>query len=548
MEDSTKTSSSPNQSHSLDSNTSNLLASGEIPISSTGRKRSLSSSSQYVKSSSDDSRLESQNSNSSNSQATTISLESGTSEIATNQTPLTYSSKSTNSSLGSSTSQATTLSLESNNSGIVTNPLPSNDISKGNSNIVTGPTWGLLTAVNNEYRNYNLKGNGPIQFGRHYNCEYKFPKKVKWNNKVVFFQLSVFHFTIYRVVDEQSPTGFTVYISDRSRHGTYLNGEKIGKGNSQPLTNCSKISLIYSNYETFMYFDINYHEAMLSKFPKELKEEYIVETVRLGEGTYGVVQRGFLKTTNEQVAIKIIQKTPSLCFVKDISYEANLMMGLKHPNIVEIKGFYESDENVCIVLECVDGGELFQYLKKYGALAESRCKDLFMELLQAVDFLHKNNIVHRDIKPENVLLTCKNIETAHVKLTDFGHSRIASEQSVLKTDVGTPNFRAPEIVRGLGYTKNVDLWSLGCILYACLSAELPFTMKDGMDALNASILSGVYDFESINWQHISFEAKELVRQLLTVDVNKRIKLHEALQHDWFKPALEQLCKKQKIDN
>lgn len=147
---------------------------------------------------------------------------------------------------------------------------------------------------------------------------------------------------------------------------------------------------------------------------------------------------------------------------------------LFQPNIVSVREIVETNECVYIVLEYMAGGELNNLITSLIPLREDEVKALFYQIVLAVQYLHSQGITHRDLKPENVLLKAHKVDTT-LKITDFGLSKIIhDEDDLMKTICGTPCYVAPEILRGKVYDQQVDIWSMGVILYYMLSQELPF--------------------------------------------------------------------------
>jgi serine/threonine-protein kinase Chk2 len=180
----------------------------------------------------------------------------------------------------------------------------------------------------------------------------------------------------------------------------------------------------------------------------------------------------------------------ALVFNKHIKAECSILQALHHPCIIRIHDVYDTPDALYIILELVEGGELFDRIVAHGQFDEATTKFIFRQMSIGVKYLHDRSITHRDLKPENILLTSPDTNETLIKITDFGLSRFINETSLMKTFCGTPNylgkkeikikennqyfyyrFLAPEILatRGEGsYTNKVDVWSLGVILYICL--------------------------------------------------------------------------------
>ncbi|XP_032242290.1 serine/threonine-protein kinase Chk2 isoform X2 [Nematostella vectensis] len=175
------------------------------------------------------------------------------------------------------------------------------------------------------------------------------------------------------------------------------------------------------------------------------------------------------------------------------------------------------------------------------AFTKGTCHKFAVKLISKRQFsvspyLHSKGITHRDLKPENILLCSDKNETL-LKITDFGVSKMVGEQSLMKTLCGTPSYLAPEVLRsaGLGgYSKAVDCWSLGCMLYICLGGYAPFSDEVEPYDVNKLILAGKYTFPKQHWKCVSDEAIDLIKKLLTVDPSKRLTIQQVLEHPWIK--------------
>lgn len=249
----------------------------------------------------------------------------------------------------------------------------------------------------------------------------------------------------------------------------------------------------------------------------------------------------FERKTCKKVAIKIISKRkfaigsereadPAL----NVETEIEILKKLNHPCIIKIKDFFDA-EDYYIVLELMEGGELFDRVVGNKRLREATCKLYFYQMLLAVQYLHENGIIHRDLKPENVLLSSQK-EDCLIKITDFGQSKILGETSLMRTLCGTPTYLAPEVLNSLGtagYNRAVDCWSLGVILFICLSGYPPFSEHKSQVSLKDQITSGKYNFIPGVWAEVSEKALDLVKKLLIVDPKARFTTEEALRHPWL---------------
>ena len=203
------------------------------------------------------------------------------------------------------------------------------------------------------------------------------------------------------------------------------------------------------------------------------------------------------------------------------------MKMFNHPHIVRLYEVMETNRNVCLVMEHAAGGELFDYILTHGRLSENDGRHFFRQIVSAIDFCHRKQVIHRDLKVENLLLDekCRN-----VKLADFGFSNHYAEGRLLRTWCGSPPYAAPELFQGKPYSgPQVDLWSLGVVLYVLITGSLPFD-GDTVAKLKAKVLAGDYRMPYF----VSFECCDLVSRLLVVDPDMRIGLDRIKEHPWYK--------------
>jgi len=254
----------------------------------------------------------------------------------------------------------------------------------------------------------------------------------------------------------------------------------------------------------------------------------------LGRGGFSIVREGRNKTTGEKVAVKFIEKK----FVdqeelKLLQREIDIMARVQHTNVLRLFEIFDTDQKLSLVMELVNGGELFYKIVDKGSYSELEARDIVRQLVEGVDYLHNQGIAHRDLKPENLLCG----ETEHgvvIKIADFGLSKAFSGESALETSCGTPDYAAPEVLRMDGaYDKSVDLWSIGVITYVLLCGFPPFYGKSQAQ-LFEKILNADYDFPEPEWTQISAEAKDFINHLLVLDVKQRYSTKQCLEHPWLK--------------
>ncbi|XP_063228881.1 ovarian-specific serine/threonine-protein kinase Lok-like isoform X2 [Bacillus rossius redtenbacheri] len=348
----------------------------------------------------------------------------------------------------------------------------------------------------------------------------------------VYSIISKQHFRICRT---QRDSKMAVLLEDLSFNGTFVNGAHVGKGNSTQLRNNDDICVGIQNYHAFLFMDgLTTVEGFL--LPGRILDEYVVSR-KVGEGSYGVVYSVFRKETDERFAMKIIPKKIPLREAKGCTSrfesEVTVLKTLDHPFTIKVEEVVETDDAVFILMEMMDGGDLARKVMM-DRPSERLVKFYFYQIALALQYLHASGITHRDLKVDNILLASEEAECV-VKVADFGLAKLRDENSVMATVCGSPMYVAPEVlkVRSTGsYTSRVDIWSLGVLLYVCLSASFPFK-RTAQHELVEDIMRGAYQFPQKAWAGISKSAIDLVRRMLTIDPAARPSIEEVLRHPWL---------------
>ncbi|XP_019498590.1 PREDICTED: serine/threonine-protein kinase Chk2 [Hipposideros armiger] len=381
--------------------------------------------------------------------------------------------------------------------------------------------WARLWALQDGFSNLECV-NDNYWFGRDRSCDYCFDEPLlKSTDK--YRTYSKKHFRIFREMGPKN--SYIAYIEDHSGNGTFVNRELVGKGRRLPLNNNSEIALSVWNNKVFVFFDLTVDDQ--SVYPKELRDKYIMSKTL---GRNHSKENCFSPNIN----LSVIRAHPDLDPALNVETEIEILKKLNHPCIIKIKDIFDA-EDYYIVLELMEGGELFDRVVANKRLKEATCKLYFYQMLLAVQYLHENGIIHRDLKPENVLLSSQK-EDCLIKITDFGQSKILGETSLMKTLCGTPTYLAPEVLESFGtagYNRAVDCWSLGVILFICLSGYPPFSEHKTQVSLKDQITSGKYNFIPEVWAEVSEKALDLVKKLLIVDPKVRFTTEEALGHSWL---------------
>ncbi|OVA06747.1 Ubiquitin-associated domain/translation elongation factor EF-Ts [Macleaya cordata] len=251
----------------------------------------------------------------------------------------------------------------------------------------------------------------------------------------------------------------------------------------------------------------------------------------LGLGSFGKVKIAEHALTGQKVAIKILnrRKMKDMKMEEKVRREIKLLRLFMHPHIIRLYEVIETHRNIYVVMEYAESGELFDYLIERGRLQEDEARKFFQQIISGVECCHRNMVVHRDLKPENLLLDSK----YNVKIIDFGLSNIMRDGHFLKTNCGSLNYAAPEVLsRELYAGPEVDVWSCGVILYALLCGTLPFD-DENIPYLLVKIKGGMYTLP----RHLSAGARDLIRSMLVFDPIKRMTIPEIHQHPWFQAHL-----------
>ncbi|CAG05842.1 unnamed protein product, partial [Tetraodon nigroviridis] len=250
----------------------------------------------------------------------------------------------------------------------------------------------------------------------------------------------------------------------------------------------------------------------------------------LGKGNFAVVKLARHKVTKTQVAIKIIDKTRlSPSNLEKIYREVQIMKLLNHPHIIKLYQVMETKDMLYIVTEYAKNGEMFDFLTSHGRMSEAEARTAFWQILTAVDYCHRHHIVHRDLKTENLLLDANmNIKLAGRGL-DFGFGNFYNAGEPLSTWCGSPPYAAPEVFEGKEYEgPQLDIWSLGVVLYVLVCGSLPF---DGpsLPALRQRVTEGRFRIPFF----MSQDCENLIRKMLVVDPSRRITVAQIKQHRWM---------------
>ncbi|KAF1753250.1 hypothetical protein GCK72_019806 [Caenorhabditis remanei] len=251
----------------------------------------------------------------------------------------------------------------------------------------------------------------------------------------------------------------------------------------------------------------------------------------LGSGQFGTVYGGIHRRNGQHVAVKLIDKLKFPPNKEDLlRAEVQILEQVDHPGVVHFMQMLETTDRIFVVMEKLKGDMLEMILSsEKGRLSERTTQFLVAQILEALRYLHHQNIVHCDLKPENILLN-SNSDFPQVKLCDFGFARIIGEKSFRRSVVGTPAYLAPEVLRNKGFNRSLDMWSVGVIVYVSLSGTFPFNEDED---INDQIQNAEFMYPPSPWKEISENAIEFINGLLQVKMSKRYTVAKAQSQIWM---------------
>jgi calcium-dependent protein kinase len=261
-----------------------------------------------------------------------------------------------------------------------------------------------------------------------------------------------------------------------------------------------------------------------------LEQDYEVSKKVLGEGVSGsVLLATAIRGMKQRVAVKAFDLSKLTSSQTNLLYsEIEVYLCMDHPHVTRLLDVYETDSKMSLVMECAEGGELFNRVAKLKCFNEKSAADATRQMLLAVHYLHSHGMVHRDLKLENFVYDMQGGNT--LKMIDFGFSKHVNRRGRMNTSCGTLAYVAPEVLNRC-YTSQCDLWSLGVIVFILLSGKMPF--KGSSKTQMKAIRQGKFEFESKSWKGVSQLAVEFVESLLEVDPSKRLDSKAALEHRWI---------------
>ncbi|XP_050804471.1 serine/threonine-protein kinase MARK1 isoform X6 [Gopherus flavomarginatus] len=252
----------------------------------------------------------------------------------------------------------------------------------------------------------------------------------------------------------------------------------------------------------------------------------------IGKGNFAKVKLARHVLTGREVAVKIIDKTQlNPTSLQKLFREVRIMKILNHPSIVKLFEVIETEKTLYLVMEYASGGEVFDYLVAHGRMKEKEARAKFRQIVSAVQYCHQKYIVHRDLKAENLLLDAD----MNIKIADFGFSNEFTIGNKLDTFCGSPPYAAPELFQGKKYDgPEVDVWSLGVILYTLVSGSLPFDGQN-LKELRERVLRGKYRIPF----YMSTDCENLLKKLLVLNPVKRGSLEQIMKDRWINVGHEE---------
>jgi len=251
----------------------------------------------------------------------------------------------------------------------------------------------------------------------------------------------------------------------------------------------------------------------------------------IGKGGFGRVLLVEKKDTKKVYAMKVLKKgvIAARGEIEHTRTEKSVLSKLDHPFLAKLHWSFQTDENLYFVMDFINGGELFHHLSIEKRFSDERAKFYASEIVSGMDYLHSHGVIYRDLKPENLLLSHK----GHIIMTDFGLSKegLTAEDARTATFCGTPEYLAPEIIKGEDYTKSIDWWSVGTLIYEMLTGLPPF-YTDDEENMYHKIMTAEIDFSK---PLFSSDAQDIIKKFLNRDPEQRLQDPQEIKaHPWFR--------------
>jgi len=434
------------------------------------------------------------------------------------------------------------------------NKLRKKDQTKDNENISKESYESPEHKISNTY-NFKYKNNDDYSNKKKINLKSLSNKNEEKDKNIenIYNKINIYNFNenenkedkIYKNSINKIIKGLENILEDKNESNTNLSNNVVKE---KPIdANNSKNELSFISCSKSSIYDVNYYMNESNKLSEYIKEyfkinkEYPYSKIdfykfgrKIGQGAFGKVNIGLHILTGRVVAIKSFKKQN--CTEKNmerIINERDIMKELNNKNIIKILDYFEDENYIFIVMEYINGGNLYSFIKKRMKLKEKMAKYIFKQIISAINYIHKHNIVHKDIKLENILLDINH----GIKICDFGIAKKVNSPDQLFYGIsGTPLYMAPEIFykSNFGYKGfPVDAWASGIALYIMLSGELPFKADKSVKK-DSELEYAIINTTPKEIENISKEAKDLIKGLLCKNPNKRLTCEEVLNHPWLK--------------
>jgi len=383
------------------------------------------------------------------------------------------------------------------------------------------------------------------------------PSDIKVNNEIINYENY-----IYKISENNKISKFYLYLIDNDIY-YYKNSEKkelIGmhnlsssfiqeyEDNGKKIINNNtyySFSIIFksnSKIRKFYVSDIDTYNQFVSYIKQVIGyrnfEDYYEIKEEIGVGRNSHVNLGIQKSTGKLVTIKKIKKSDETIKEDElVRYEIDILKFCHHKNIVHLIDYFETIDNIIIILNYIEGKTLGEYLKENNFnLKESKAANIILQIANGIKYLHKFGIVHRDLKPDNIMIM-QNDNKINVKIMDFGLSKIVSKEEKLVEGFGTLLYAAPELIQNMPYNIEIDVWSLGVILFYMFTGYYPFNGKEEFE-IEEKIINEPVEFKDGEWEIISDKVKDLIRKCLEKYPEERITIDDFINHPWFDNLLK----------